>query len=271
LQFRRPLRRSGRRFPALVPPALDWTLRAVAGQGKKNSRPQGRKPRVRQIQTTNKTKSCVPFFRTKTKIHLSDARQAAESFCRLIEPVCERIEIAGSIRRQAALVGDLEIVCIPRLIPDPRTLLGGELVSALDRHVDRLVRNEHGNGPRAVAFNTIKPANGSKYKRLIRRGATGPIEKMKLDLFAVLPPGSWGSLFAIRTGPWDFSRMLVTKRSQGGALPDNLQQRTGALWGPSGKIDTPEETDFFAALGVPYWPPEDRTADRLREFLIYES
>lgn len=209
----------------------------------------------------------------QTKIHLSDARLAAEAFCGMIDSVCDRIEVAGSIRRQSALVGDLEIVCVPRLTTDPTTLIAGEPISALDRHIERLAffPRGHSETEPPVKFNTNAPANGSRYKRLIWRGRSGPIEKIKIDLFAVMPPAAWGALLAIRTGPADFSKMLVTKRSNGGAMPDGLQQRTGALWGPRGKIDTPEEADYFAAIGIPYWPPEDRTAERLKDFLIYES
>lgn len=52
---------------------------------------------------------------TKSKIFLADARDAAERICCLLQPAVVRIEVAGSIRRQAALVGDIEIVCRPRL------------------------------------------------------------------------------------------------------------------------------------------------------------
>ena len=32
-------------------------------------------------------------------------------------------------------------------------------------------------------------------------------------------------------------------------------------------IPTPTEEDFFAALEVPCWPPEERTARRLMQFI----
>jgi hypothetical protein len=32
-------------------------------------------------------------------------------------------------------------------------------------------------------------------------------------------------------------------------------------------IPMPEETDFFAALNVPCWSPEQRTERRLRQFV----
>jgi hypothetical protein len=56
-----------------------------------------------------------------------------------------------------------------------------------------------------------------------------------------------------------------------GALPDELQQHDGCLWGPQGRVDTPEEADYFKALGLPCWAPEERTAERLEEYLAGSS
>lgn len=202
----------------------------------------------------------------KSKIFLADARDAAERICRLLEAACERIEIAGSIRRRAALVGDIEIVCQPRLQLDPGALIAGNEISALDRHVERICGRQGSD----LQFDVELVRRGTRYKRLAWWGVGSekiPRAEINVDLFCVLPPASWGAIMVIRTGPDDFSRGLVTRRTQGGAMPEGLRQRDGALWGPSGRIDTPEEADYFAALGVPYWPPEERTAERLVEYL----
>ncbi len=50
---------------------------------------------------------------SKTPIALSLARNLAERIVTTLSPACERIEIAGSIRRGSSTVGDLEIVAIP--------------------------------------------------------------------------------------------------------------------------------------------------------------
>ena len=151
----------------------------------------------------------------------------------------------------------------------------------MDRHVEWLIPppkgtlafdNGEGMPPDSgLRWNLRNRANGPRYKRLIWIGRSGPLERMPVDLFCVLPPASWGALLAIRTGPAEFGRGLVTKRSQGGAMPDELQQREGALWGPLGKIETPEEEDYFAALGLSYWPPEERSAELLEEYLAGAS
>jgi len=51
----------------------------------------------------------------KTKLPLSTAITLAESIVTALAPGCSRIAIAGSVRREKPEVGDIEIVCIPRV------------------------------------------------------------------------------------------------------------------------------------------------------------
>ena len=46
---------------------------------------------------------------------LRHAQEAARAVVAQLEPFCRRIEVAGSVRRQAPEVRDLEIVCIPEV------------------------------------------------------------------------------------------------------------------------------------------------------------
>ena len=48
------------------------------------------------------------------KLPLAKAKKWASRIVEILEPHCERIEIAGSVRRQKPLIGDIEIVCIPK-------------------------------------------------------------------------------------------------------------------------------------------------------------
>jgi len=47
---------------------------------------------------------------------LSEATDYANYLKQELEPYCDRIEVAGSIRRQNPEVGDIEIVCIPKTV-----------------------------------------------------------------------------------------------------------------------------------------------------------
>jgi DNA polymerase/3'-5' exonuclease PolX len=57
------------------------------------------------------------------KIQRWQAMTVANTMMARLAGVCDRVEIAGSLRRCKEMVGDIEIVCIPRLQAD---LLGGE-------------------------------------------------------------------------------------------------------------------------------------------------
>jgi DNA polymerase/3'-5' exonuclease PolX len=53
---------------------------------------------------------------SKQRIPLARARIIAGEIVDLLTPVCERIEVAGSVRREKATVGDnIEIVCVPHV------------------------------------------------------------------------------------------------------------------------------------------------------------
>ena len=54
-------------------------------------------------------------MRSTTRIALMEATGLAGELVALLQPACERIEIAGSIRRQRPDVGDVELVVVPRL------------------------------------------------------------------------------------------------------------------------------------------------------------
>jgi DNA polymerase/3'-5' exonuclease PolX len=224
---------------------------------------------------------------------LEYARGMAGALVDLLSPVCVRIEIAGSVRRQKPRPNDIELVMVPceRISRQPSldSLLGlGKLerTNLLDARCDELLkqgilekrpdsRGRHcwGTGvKRAVFF------QGQDY---------APV-----DLFQVIEPRQWGVIYAIRTGPGDFNRLLVTSQWFGGACPKDWKAACGRVWfiDPNRKdlarmpatklarlaererieatmISTPEGEDFFRQLCVPCWPPEERTERRVMRFI----
>lgn len=177
---------------------------------------------------------------TKQKIKLSEADAIAARILDQLAPFCERIEVAGSVRRRKAEVGDIEIVAIPRSMTD---LFGAPLPDhALD----------------TFEYSTIGRVEmgGHKYKKIAL--TEGP----QLDLFIVTPPAQWGIQFLIRTGPAEYSHALVTPKWHGGLLPSHLQVKDGAVWNRNtGEIlETPEEENVYNLLDIPYVAPELRTA-----------
>lgn len=76
---------------------------------------------------------------TGVRLPLIAVVPVAEGLIRQLLPGCERIEVAGSIRRGRPDVGDIELVAIPRTTTEPDGLFDSLEVSELDRAVDALV------------------------------------------------------------------------------------------------------------------------------------
>lgn len=186
---------------------------------------------------------------TGVRVPLHDADWIAEGLVESLRPGCERVEVAGSIRRGAASVGDLEIVAIPKFVTErgPGLLFSEDVErSLLDVELEALLRE-----------GTLRPAElprmGDRYKAFLHRSG------LQLDLFVVLPPATWGVILAIRTGPRAYSQRLVTEaRRRGFHVADGMLHR-GILgcsrFTTCEQIPTPEESDLFEALGLPVVEP----------------
>lgn len=162
----------------------------------------------------------------------------------LLALACTRIAIAGSVRRGKALVGDIEIVAQPA---------GGLLHRQLDALLARgdLAQRRKSTGA-LLAW-------GERYRAAVYRGVA-------LDVFIVLPDRPWGVTYLLRTGPGEANEALVTTRGSvtrhgvRGVLPVGMRMVDGALWRAGVRLETPEEIDVFAAVGLPYIVPPSRSA-----------
>lgn len=182
----------------------------------------------------------------KTPTPYAQALVLAQQLVAILAAACERIEIAGSLRRQKAEIGDIELVAIPRW-EIARDLFGEEMGrrSLLDAEL-------HAWPP--ISGSLTK--NGERYKQFTWGDLT-------VDLFLVSAE-TWGVQLAIRTGSADFSHWLVTPQAQGGALPAGLRISEGRLWTAAQALTTIEEVDLFEKIGRPWIPPTARTAGRWR-------
>lgn len=172
-----------------------------------------------------------------------------------LRPYTTRIEIAGSIRRGKLHPKDIELVCIPKI--ESVTIARTELFAGIQtKPVNTLM---HYCGAQIVKGERYalrldkngRPSRGERYARLTVDGAA-------LDLFSVIEPASWGVIMAIRTGPAEFSRKLVTQRSKGGWLRGDFSVRDGTVWRDGERIDCQTEAEFFALCGMDYLEPAER-------------
>ncbi len=162
--------------------------------------------------------------------------EIAQRLVEEIAPHCQRVEIAGSLRRLSPLIGDIEIVAIPKLHRD----LFGEVTgkgSEIDGWMD--------------AKGIVPTANGQKQKKFMWFG-------VQVDLYLQPDRRTWGVNLMIRTGNAEFSHWVVTPKRQGGACPDELTFRDARLWCNGIALHTPEEVDVFNLLGLDWIAPENR-------------
>jgi len=150
------------------------------------------------------------------------ARRIAEKYLNILKPFCQRIEIAGSIRREKPEVGDIEIVCIPQDL------------TGFSVEVNKLQK--------------VKGEPTGKYtQRILPEG-------ISLDLF-IANEKNWGLIFAIRTGSADFSHRTLAC----GWVKKGCHSKDGKLIDKQGReIILREERDLFDLIGIPFVKPELR-------------
>jgi DNA polymerase (family 10) len=174
-------------------------------------------------------------------IPLIAAKNAALQFCSLISQSCDRIEIAGSIRRKRPYVHDIDIVVIPRFVHmPPKTLFGDpEETSELERRLCELEAQEH------IA--------------LIRRGER--VQQLKLRNLAVpvdlylASEDSWATLLLIRTGSKEHNIYLCTLAKR---LGMQLKADGSGLLQNGQLVVNGSEEAIFKALNLPFVVPEER-------------
>jgi DNA polymerase/3'-5' exonuclease PolX len=191
------------------------------------------------------------------RLPLAEARAVADELVALLAPACERIEIAGSIRRGRPDVGDIELVAVPRITIEATQGLWGngetERVNELDELADRELLRVSVEIKRADGSIEHQRRWGPRYKASLFRG-------IPVDLFSTTP-ASFGLIYLIRTGPAAFSQRLVTDARRRDLHVAEGQLHRGSLGCGAyvcEVIPTPGERDVFGAMDLPWIAPEAR-------------
>lgn len=152
-----------------------------------------------------------------------------------LRPFCDRIEIAGSIRRNKPEVKDIEIVAIPK--PYEVGLFESGIATVVNR------------------WEKVKGELPCKYtQRILPEG-------IKLDLFFA-ERGNWGLIFAIRTGSADYSHKVLAT----GWVKAGYKSEGGYLIANGKEVAVLEEEDLFKRINVPYIKPELRFVEEENHF-----
>lgn len=152
-------------------------------------------------------------------MELERAQAIAAALVKELEPCCQRMTMAGSIRRERPLVKDIDLVLIPA-----------------------------NQGQLAVKFHEMGCRfGGPKHQRLQYKGAN-------VDIY-IATEDTWPMLLLVRTGSAAFNRDLAI-RAKAKSLHFAADGR-GVLKGDQ-RVAWRSEEEIFGALGLPYIEPSRR-------------
>lgn len=167
-----------------------------------------------------------------------------EKIVAVLGSVCQRVQIAGSVRRRKAKVGDIEVVLIPKMVLIQPDLFNFDGTQEYDRDPGlALVLNNMGRTIRGNVFT-------GKYVAI--DADDSEVGRFRVDVF-VATRENWGLILAIRTGSAGFSHSLARLWCRKG-----YHSRDGMLRKQERTIDVREERDLFKLLDLPFIDPCDR-------------
>jgi len=145
----------------------------------------------------------------------------------MLEPHCDRIEIAGSIRREKPEVKDIEIVAIPK--PYDTGLFESGIATVINQ------------------WPKVKGELPCKYtKRILPEG-------IKVDIFFARPE-NWGLILAIRTGSADYSHYVLARAW----TSRRMHSQEGILHLGHTPLVVKEEKELFEICGIAWKEPKHR-------------
>lgn len=147
------------------------------------------------------------------------AQKVAGELVAELAPFCEKVEVAGSIRRRKSWVNDIDLVLIPK-----------------------------NQGLLAQKLHDLGCLGGPKAQRARYKG-------VPVDIY-IATPETWATLLLIRTGSTRHNVELASKAKARGwhlkANGEGLHDHQGS------RIAGDTEQSIFQALGLPYKEPWER-------------
>ena len=139
---------------------------------------------------------------TREKVPLALAEVTGKSLIQMLADTCERIDMAGSVRRQVFEVGDIELLCIPKA---GAVDLFGEPVTS-ESMLDLRCRYLIDQGVLAPWPNKVGAVTSGPLNKLLLHPATG----IGADVFAISAE-NWGMAMVVQTGPVGFNVRMMSR------------------------------------------------------------
>jgi DNA polymerase/3'-5' exonuclease PolX len=185
----------------------------------------------------------------KVKFPRADAIAVAKELCDALRPVTERLIVAGSLRRRKPMVGDVEILFVPKMQSVKTGLFEGD--QELMNHAEAVIECLVDKGIILRRIN-VKGAEtwGQKNKLAFHAKSCFPV-----DLFSATD-ANWFNYLVCRTGSAEHNTKIAM-----------AAQARGWKWNPYGEGFTDErgqlvrvssEKDVFTYLDLPYLEPWER-------------
>lgn len=162
---------------------------------------------------------------------LSTARKIARTVKDELSPYCDRIVIAGSVRRgKWHDIHDIEFVAIPKIEMQPDIFMTMKptgknlLFTHIQKKYDVTVGGKQGQ--KMVRFNVC--------------------DGITVEVYTA-SSWNWGYILALRTGPSDLSKILVTKLKVKG-----YRMKSGSVLRRGSSVPVRTEHDMFRMAGIRY-------------------
>ncbi len=186
-------------------------------------------------------------------MNLATAQKYAAAIKDWLAPQCERIEIAGSIRRGLAVCNDVDIVAIPKT-KEGADLAGptGEQHNLLWEFLVEYVKASNGRAQ-------FKSGGQVPGKQALLR-----LPKCDLDVWFATER-TWATRFLQRTGSMEHNIWLCSRAQDRGM---KWQPYDGLLF--QGRIlSATTETQIYEALGLAYIEPANRCQSWIKKHLEF--
>ena len=201
-------------------------------------------------------------------IHWPIASFAADRIVEELEPLCSRIEVAGSVRRRKEFVHDVEVLCIPKpgvAVSQQSAMLEDVEVAEIDDAVMQYLQPLIDQGVWSLRMNVKGNRIGfGKKNRIMHRAWTWETtttveipETVPTDIFMATDE-TWAALMVIRTGPREWNQYAAKRAHQ---LGIKLTVAGGGFLKGGELVTCETEEEYFEILRVDYVDPIQRTPE----------